>query len=186
LGATPTRPDIPAPPLLKAAFTNATKKIPKKMSQVDKVSELTKRRDDLLDFIQDEIEPFMQTVTSNFTDTTSTVFPYMEKQKKQIEGLQEELTKVQKTSSEQAISIGRRDLALQTLRVKSKGLINDIKAREETIRTLKETLKVKAAVSKTYVAEAKARLQVVVAEKKAHLKLDMKDLEFDRKMEWED
>jgi septum formation topological specificity factor MinE len=47
-------------------------------------------------------------------------------------------------------------------------------------------LKEKAVVSKTDVAEAKARLQVVVAEKKAHLKLDMKDLEFDRKMEWED
>jgi hypothetical protein len=65
-------------------------------------------------------------------------------------------------------------------------LINDIKAREETIPTLKEKLKEKAVVSKTDVAEAKARLQVVVAEKKAHLKLDMKDLEFDRKMEWED
>ncbi len=124
LGAMPTRPDIPAPPLLKAAFTNATKKIPKKMSQVDKVSELMKRRDDLLDYIQDKIKPFMQTVTSNFTDTASTVFPYMEKQKKQIEGLQEELTKVQKTSNEQAILTGRKDLALQTLRVKSKGLIS--------------------------------------------------------------
>ncbi len=65
-------------------------------------------------------------------------------------------------------------------------MINDIKAREETIPTLKEKLKEKAVVSKTDVAEAKARLQVVVAEKKAHLKLDMKDLEFDRKMEWED
>ena len=97
--------------------------------------------------------------------------------------LQEELTKVWKTSSEQAILIGRKDLALQTLRVKSKGLINDIKAREETIWTLKEKLKEKAAVSKTDLAEAKARLQVVVAEKKAHLKLGMKDLEFDRKME---
>ena len=127
----------------------------------------------------------MQMVTSNFTDTASAVFPYMEKQKKRIEGLQEELTKVQKTSSEQAILIGRKDLALQTLRVKSKGLINDIKAREETIWTLKEKLKEKAAVSETDVAEAKARLQVVVAEKKAHLKLNMKDLEFDRKMERE-
>ena len=112
------------PPLLKAAFTNATKKIPKKMSQVDKVSELTKRRDDLLDYIQDKMEPFMQTETSKSTDAASAVFPYMEKQKKQIEGLQEELTKVQKTSSEQAILIGRKDLALQTLRVKSKGLIS--------------------------------------------------------------
>ena len=65
-------------------------------------------------------------------------------------------------------------------------MINYIKAREETIPTLKEKLKEKAVVSKTDVAEAKARLQVVVAEKKAHLKLDMKDLEFDRKMEWED
>jgi hypothetical protein len=44
-------------------------------------------------------------------------------------------------------------------------------------------LKEKAAVSETDVAEAKVCLQVVVAEKKAHLKLDMKDLEFDRKME---
>jgi hypothetical protein len=51
LGAMPTRPDIPAPPLMKAAFTNTTKKIPKKMAQVDKVSELMKRRDDLLDYI---------------------------------------------------------------------------------------------------------------------------------------
>ena len=65
-------------------------------------------------------------------------------------------------------------------------MINDIKAREETIPTLKEKLKEKAVVSKTDVAEAKARLQVVVAEKKAHLKLDMKDLELDRKMERED
>ena len=89
---------------MKAAFTNATKKIPKKMSQVDKVSELMKRRDDLLDYIQDKIKPFMHTVTSNFTDTASAVFPYMEKQKK--------LTKVQKTLSEQAVSIGRKDLAL--------------------------------------------------------------------------
>jgi hypothetical protein len=130
LGATPTRPDIPAPPLLKATFTNATKKIPKKMSQVDKVSVLTKRRGDYLDYIQDKIEPFMQTVARNFTDTASTVFPYMEKQKKRIEGLQEELTKVQKTSSEQAISIGRINLALQTLCVKSKGLISDIRYME--------------------------------------------------------
>ena len=44
-------------------------------------------------------------------------------------------------------------------------------------------MKEKTAVSETDVAEAKARLQVVVAEKKAHLKLGMKDLEFDRKME---
>ena len=115
-------------------------------------------------------------MTSDFTDTTSAVYPYMEKQKKQIEGLQEELIKVQKTSSEQAISIGRKDLALQTLRVKSKGYLNDIKAKEETIRTLKLKLKDKAMVSETDAAETKARLQVVVAKEKACLKLDVKDL----------
>ena len=182
----PTRLDIPAPPSLKAAIKKATKKITTKMSQSDKVSELTKRRDNLINYIQEEIEPFMQTVTSNFTDSVCAVFSYMEKQKKRIEGLEEELTKVQTTSSEQKILIGRRDLTLLTLCVKSKGYLNDIKAKEETIRNLREKLKDKAAVSETDVAEAKARLQVVVAKEKAHLKLDMKDLEFDRKMERED
>jgi hypothetical protein len=107
----------------------------------------------------------------------------MEKQRKQIEGLEEELTKVKTTSSEQKILIGRKDLTLQTLRVKSKGYLNDIKAKEETIQTLKLKLKDKAVVSETDVAEAKAHLQVVVAKEKAHLTLDMKDLEFERKME---
>jgi hypothetical protein len=74
LGAMPTRPDIPAPPSLKAAIKKATKKITTKMSQSDKVSELTKRRDNLIDYIQDEIEPFMQTVTSNFADSVCAFF----------------------------------------------------------------------------------------------------------------
>ena len=43
----------------------------------------------------------------------------------------------------------RKDLALQTLRVKLKGYLNNIKAREETIQTLKLKLKDKTVESKT-------------------------------------
>jgi hypothetical protein len=52
LGPMPTKPDVPAPPLLKIVIANATKKIPKKKSQADTVTKLTKRRDDLLDCLQ--------------------------------------------------------------------------------------------------------------------------------------
>ena len=69
------------------------------------------------------------------------------------DGLKDELTKVQKTSSDQTISIGKKDLALQALRLKSKGYLNDSKAHLETIRTLKQKLKEKAMESETDVAE---------------------------------
>ena len=52
IGPMPTKPDVPAPPLLKILVMNAEKKIPKKKSQADTVAELAKRRDDLLNFVK--------------------------------------------------------------------------------------------------------------------------------------
>ena len=133
----PTNPDVPTPPLLKTVVINAKKKISKKKSQADNVDELAKRRDDLLDSIENEIKPFIIEQSSCFAETIETVFPYMEKQQKQNLGLEEELAKAQTTSSEQSILLGKKDLAKQNPRVKCQGLVNNKKARDKTIKTLK-------------------------------------------------
>jgi hypothetical protein len=121
LGSMPTKPDVPAPPSLKIVIANATKKIPKKKSQADMVTELTKRRDDLLDCLQFDVEPSMSDLSNSFARTINAVYPYMEKQQKRILGLEEELAKLQSASSEQAILLGKKDLQMQTLRVKCLG-----------------------------------------------------------------
>ena len=53
--------------------------------------------------IKNEIEPFMVEQSHCFPKTVKAVFPYTEKQQKQILGLEEELAKAQTTSNEQSI-----------------------------------------------------------------------------------
>jgi hypothetical protein len=106
----------------------------------------------------------------------------MEKQRKQILGLKEELAKLQSASSEQAILLGKKDLQMQTLRVKCSGLVNDRKARDEKIKSLKAQAKEKVSATEKTIVEKKVHPQVEVAQEKMLLKADSKDLEFERKM----
>ena len=82
---------------MKILVMNAKKKIPKKKSQADTVTELAKRRDNLLDSVKNEIEPFIVEQSNCFAETVNAVFPYMEKQQKRILGLGEELANFQTT-----------------------------------------------------------------------------------------
>jgi hypothetical protein len=79
-----------------------------------------------------------------------------------------------------------KDLQMQTLRMKCSGLVNDRKARDEKIKSMKTQVKEKVSATKETIVEKKAHLQVVVAREKMLLKVDSKDLEFERKMNRED
>ena len=94
--------------------------------------------------------------------------------------------RAQTISSEKSIQLGENDLAMQTLLVKCQGFVNDKKARDEMIKTLKAQTKENVLASKGSIIKKKARLQVEVARKKMLIKADSKGLEFEQKLEQED
>ena len=125
----------------------------------------------------------MLQVVLDYTKFVNDAHPFMQKQKKRIDALETELKKAQSVASNLSTQIGKKNLALEQLRVKCSGLANDKKARDDSIKLLKDQAKEKDTTKEEAILEKKAVLQVNVAKEKAFIKIDAKDKEFNRKMD---